>query len=71
MNDCTLCTGDLGGDGTVGPIDLAIVLGLWGPCPDPCEPGDPLDTCLADLDGNCGVGPFDLALLLGNWGPCE
>jgi hypothetical protein len=26
------CPGDLAGDGTVGAPDLAILLGLWGPC---------------------------------------
>ncbi|MCH8880654.1 MAG: FG-GAP repeat protein, partial [Planctomycetes bacterium] len=64
------CPWDLSGDGDVGPFDLALLLGVWGPCPEPCEPGDPAATCAADLDGNCDVGPFDLALLLGNWGPC-
>ena len=58
------------GDGIVNATDLATLLGSWGPCPDPCEPGDPLTTCTADLDGNCVVGPLDLALVLGNWGPC-
>ena len=64
------CPWDLSGDGDVGPFDLALLLGVWGPCPQPCEPGDPAATCAEDLDGNCNVGPFDLALLLGNWGPC-
>ena len=54
------CPWDLNGDGVVGPFDLAVVLGNWGPCKG----------CPADLDGNSQVGPFDLALLLGNWGPC-
>jgi len=49
---------DLDGDGMVGPFDLALLLGNWGPC----------DCCPADLDGNGTVGAFDLALLLGNWG---
>ena len=53
--------GDLDGDGSVGPADLAILLGSWGPCGD-C--GD----CPADLDGDCTVGAADLAILLGNWG---
>ncbi|MCH8880138.1 MAG: FG-GAP repeat protein, partial [Planctomycetes bacterium] len=64
------CPWDLSGDGDVGPFDLALLLGVWGPCLEPCEPGDPAATCAEDLDGNCNVGPFDLALLLGNWGPC-
>ncbi|MCZ6653398.1 MAG: hypothetical protein O7D91_10285 [Planctomycetota bacterium] len=57
------CPWDFDGDGAVGPFDLALLLGTWGPCADP-------DNCPADLDGNGEVGPFDLALLLGNWGPC-
>jgi hypothetical protein len=48
--------GDLDGDGSVGPADLAILLGQWG------------GTGTADLDGNGSVGPEDLALLLGAWG---
>jgi hypothetical protein len=51
-------TGDLNGDGTVGPADLAILLGSWGPC----------DGCPADLDGDGIVDAADLAILLGNWG---
>ena len=57
------CDGDFDLDGAVGPADLALLLGDWGPCGDP-------DDCPADLDGDGAVGPFDLALLLGNWGPC-
>ncbi len=49
---------DLDRDGTVGPSDLATLLGSWGPCAG----------CPADLDHDDGVGPADLALLLGNWG---
>ncbi len=52
--------GDLDGDGVVGPVDLAILLGSWGACAD-------CDNCPADLDGDCNVGPVDLAVLLGNW----
>ncbi len=66
----TTCAEDLDGDGEVNAFDLAQLLGNWGPCDEPCEPGDPATTCAADLDGNCDVGPFDLALLLGHWGPC-
>ncbi|MCH8053903.1 MAG: hypothetical protein IH895_07575, partial [Planctomycetes bacterium] len=51
-------------------FDLAVLLGSWGPCPDPCVPEEPSETCPADLDPNCDVGAFDLALLLGAWGPC-
>ena len=58
------CLADLDGDGGVGPFDLALLLGSWGPCVDPVD-------CPADLDDDGAVGPFDLALLLGSWGPCE
>jgi hypothetical protein len=47
---------DLDGDGTVGPGDLAILLGLWG-----SSGGE------ADLDGDGTVGAGDLATLLGAW----
>lgn len=56
-----VATGDLDGDGVVGPADLAIILGNWGPCADPSD-------CPADLDGDGVVGPIDLAVVLGNWG---
>ncbi len=59
------CPASFNGDCVVDAGDLAILLGNWGPCSDPCPP-----SCAGDLDGNCDVGPFDLALLLGNWGPC-
>ena len=51
---------DVDCNGCVGPFDLALLLGAWGP-----NPGDP-----TDLDGDGEVGPFDLALLLGNWTSC-
>tara|TARA_B100001059_G_scaffold147699_1_gene147664 strand:- start:245 stop:790 length:546 start_codon:yes stop_codon:yes gene_type:complete len=59
-DDCrTDCLGDLDADGTVGPQDLALLLGAWN------------DTnTTADLDGDGTVGPQDLALLLGAWGLC-
>jgi hypothetical protein len=52
--------GDLNGDGSVGPADLALLLGSWGTCSDLC--------CKADLDLNGTVDSPDLALLLGSWG---
>ena len=55
--------GDLDGDDSVGVTDLLILLGSWGPCPDPCAPA-----CPADLDGDCLVGVPDLLTLLANWG---
>ncbi|MEE9212071.1 MAG: plastocyanin/azurin family copper-binding protein [Phycisphaeraceae bacterium] len=54
------CPADFNGDDQVGPFDLAILLGAWGPCPG----------CPTDLSGDGVVGPFDLATLLGAWGPC-
>ncbi len=65
------CPADLSGDGIVEAFDLAMLLGAWGPCPEPCKEGDPADTCPADLNGDCVVEAFDLALLLGAWGPCD
>lgn len=50
-------SGDLNGDGTVGPQDLAVLLGAWG-------------TAGADLDGDGVTGPEDLTILLGAWGGC-
>ena len=50
-----------GGDGVVGPADLAELLAKWGACAD-CR------SCAADLAGDCVVGPADLAELLANWG---
>ena len=52
--------GDLDGDGVVNAVDLAILLGNWGPVP-PNEPA-------ADLNGDGMVNAADLAILLGNWG---
>lgn len=48
--------GDLNGDGTVGPSDLAIMLNAWG------------GTGPADLNGDGTVGAPDLATLLSSWG---
>ena len=57
-----------GGDGVVGPADLAELLAHWGACPPP-ESGK----CTADIapppDGDGEVGPGDLAELLANWTP--
>ena len=53
--------GDLNLDAFVDALDLAVLLGSWGPGAD-C--GD----CPADVDNDCTVGAFDLAILLANWG---
>jgi uncharacterized membrane protein len=52
------CPADLDGDGSVGPGDLATLLGGWG------------GGGAADLDGDGTVGPADLTAMLGAWGPC-
>ena len=59
---------DIDGNGEVNAFDLAFLLGAWGPCPEPCVPGEPSDTCAADIDADCSVNAFDLAILLGSWG---
>lgn len=65
--DAAACSADLDGDCTVGPIDLAFLLGAWGPCLEPPA------SCPADIQGSGDgiVGPGDLAVLLGEWGPCD
>ncbi len=55
--------GDLDGDGTVGVVDLLLLLAAWGPCLERCPP-----FCPGDLDGDCTVGIVDLLILLANWG---
>ena len=54
--------GDLDGDGLVSTVDLLLLLGAWGRCPEPCVP-----YCSGDLDQNCSVSTIDLLILLGNW----
>ncbi|MCZ6812311.1 MAG: DUF1929 domain-containing protein [Planctomycetota bacterium] len=49
--------GDLDGDGTVGIIDLLLLLAGWGSCAG----------CSADLDADGAVGILDLLTLLANW----
>ena len=43
---------------------LRLLLGAWGPCPDPPA------GCIADLDCDDTVGGADTAILLGVWGDC-
>lgn len=57
LPDAPQVTGDLDGDGAVGPSDLALLLGAWGE-----GAGSP-----ADLDFDGSVGPADLAIVLGAW----
>ena len=56
-----VCSADINGDGAVGPFDLAIVLGAWGPC----------EGCPTDFNGDNVVDAFDLAQVLGAWGICR
>lgn len=49
--------GDFDCDGSVGPADLAQLLGAWG-----------TTEAIFDLDGDGAVGASDLAVLLGLWG---
>ena len=53
--------GDMDNDGKVNVADLLILLGQWGPCPNP--PAE----CPADLNGDGKVGAADLLILLANW----
>ena len=57
-----LIPGDVNGDGVVNTEDLLLLLGSWGPCPDPPE------ECPADFNGDGFVNTGDLLILLGNWG---
>lgn len=52
---------DLDCDGVVDGVDLAAVLGAWGPCA-------PFVPCGADIDHDGVVDAADLAILLGAWG---
>ena len=54
------CPADLDGNGTVGILDLLILLAAWH-----ADPGGP-----PDFDGDGTVGILDLLTLLVNWGPC-
>ncbi len=54
--------GDIDEDGTVGIVDLLLLLAAWGLCDDPCPP-----RCAADLNADCEVDILDFLLLLANW----
>ena len=55
-----MCLWDLDGTGTVGILDLLVLLAAWG-----SDPGGP-----PDFDGDGTVGIVDLLALLANWGWC-
>jgi 3-phytase/alkaline phosphatase D len=54
------CPGDLNGDRSVDGVDLAMLLGAWGP-----GVGSP-----ADLNGDGSVNGADVGLLFAAWGSC-
>lgn len=54
------CPADLSGDGLVNSVDLAALLGAWGPGAGP-----------ADISGDGLVNSVDLAAMLGAWGACK
>ena len=54
------CTEDISGNGSVGIIDLLMLLSAWG-----TDPGGP-----PDFDGDGSVGINDFTILLNAWGPC-
>ncbi len=54
------CPADLTADGIVDALDLAMLLGAWGPAPGHA----------ADLNKDLMVSAGDLLILLGAWGPC-
>lgn len=61
VSGCGPCPTDVNGDNNTGPLDLATLLGAWGPTGP--------DNCL-DANGDGIIGPLDLATLLASWGPC-
>jgi predicted outer membrane repeat protein len=58
----TNCFGDLDGNGQIDAVDLAYILGAWGPS----TTGEP-----ADLNQDLVVDAVDLAFVLGAWGSCK
>ena len=58
------CTeADFNSDYEVNALDLAYILGFWGPCQSgPCS--------IYDLNGDGSVDSQDLGLLFTNWGSC-
>jgi formylglycine-generating enzyme required for sulfatase activity len=55
------CSGDLGGDGRVDGVDLAILLAEWGPC---------AKSCTGDINDDGQVDGVDIAEVLAGWGYC-
>ena len=60
--DEPVCPADLSGDGIVDPIDLGLLLSLWGT--------DGQNNPQADIDGNGVIDSIDLGMVLSGWGFC-
>ena len=59
--ELTACPADTNCSGDVNVTDLLLLLGNWGPCPNPCPP---------DTNGDGNVNVTDLLALLAAWGAC-
>ena len=57
------CGIDVLHDGTVGIVDLILLLGEWGECSEECP-------CEGDTNGDGFVGIVDFLAVLGAWGDC-
>ena len=57
---------DLDEDGSVGIVDLLMLLAAWGPCPAPPEPCPADLTSDESMDGFVSIGDF--LILLAGWG---
>ncbi|MFM7259105.1 MAG: dockerin type I domain-containing protein, partial [bacterium] len=62
LPSCSVCTGDVNGDGIVGAPDLSEVLFRWGPA---------TGSIAADLNQDGVVNAADVSLVLANWGACD
>ncbi len=62
------CIGDFNGDGSVGGLDLLIILNEFGNGPN--GNGNPIGSPAADINGDGVVNGTDLLLLLNNFGDC-
>ncbi|MDG2053352.1 MAG: right-handed parallel beta-helix repeat-containing protein [Phycisphaerales bacterium] len=58
--ECSACSGDITGDGTVGVDDVLELISSFGPC----------DGCPADVDDDGIVGVDDILIVLSAWGDC-
>jgi hypothetical protein len=60
-----------GGDGVIGPGDLAQLLAQWGNCPGSGLCSGDISPTFAAGGGDGVVGPADLAQMLSTWGICS